>query len=53
MTRRILSESLDISPSFLAYYRARIALRAGQEDAEVLQLDRRKGRAADEWLPSF
>ncbi|ODN84759.1 hypothetical protein, variant [Cryptococcus amylolentus CBS 6039] len=52
-TQEILNESLDISPSFLRYYRSRVAARVGDDVGEVLELDRRGRRSADEWLPSF
>ncbi|TYJ56567.1 hypothetical protein B9479_002659 [Cryptococcus floricola] len=51
--QEILNESLDISPSFLRYYRSRVAARVGDDVREVLELDRRGRRSADEWLPSF
>ncbi|WWC90090.1 uncharacterized protein L201_005023 [Kwoniella dendrophila CBS 6074] len=55
-TQQILNESLDISPSFLAYYRARLVSRLGENSdsqEEIEELDRKKRRTEGEWIPSF
>jgi putative membrane protein len=52
-TSQIMSESLDISPSFLRYYRARLVTRVGEGDEDVLELDKRCKRGGEEWIPSF
>jgi len=49
-TQQILLESLDISPSFLRYYKARLISRLGNEDESVILLEKRKQRG-EEWLP--
>ncbi|WVQ71604.1 hypothetical protein IAR50_001144 [Cryptococcus sp. DSM 104548] len=52
-TQEILNESLDMSPSFLRYYKSRVESRVGENAREVLELDKRRRRGADEWLPNF
>lgn len=52
-TEQILSESLDISPSFLRYYKARIIARVGRNTKEAVELDRRGRKGAEDWTPSF
>ncbi|KIR32409.1 hypothetical protein I352_05236 [Cryptococcus deuterogattii MMRL2647] len=52
-TEQILSESLDISPPFLRYYKARVIARVGRNTKEVLELDRRGRKGAEDWVPSF
>ncbi|OXM81229.1 hypothetical protein C364_01092 [Cryptococcus neoformans Bt63] len=52
-TEQILSESLDISPSFLRYYKARVIARVGRNTKEAVELDRRGRKGAEDWTPSF
>ncbi|WWD15859.1 hypothetical protein CI109_100283 [Kwoniella shandongensis] len=52
-TQQILGESLDVSPSFMRYYRGRVISRAGEGADEVEELDRRRRRGMEEWLPTF
>jgi len=50
----ILHESLDLSPSFMRYYRSRLVVSRGEEDPSVLELDRRNRKGwGEEWMPSF
>jgi len=50
----ILHESLDLSPTFMQYYRNRLVSSRGEEDASVLELDRRNRKGwGEEWTPSF
>ncbi|KAK8869864.1 hypothetical protein IAR55_000432 [Kwoniella newhampshirensis] len=52
-TQQILGESLDISSSFMRYYRGRVVARAGEGAEEIEELDRRRRREMEEWLPTF
>jgi DNA polymerase IIIc chi subunit len=53
-SRQILVESLEASPAFARFYRARLVARVGEDDAEVVELDRRWRRAGgEEWMPTF
>ena len=53
-TREILMESLNLSPSFMRYYRDRLVVRVGEEDESVVELDRRNKKGwGEEWLPDF
>lgn len=53
-TQEILNESLDLSPSFMRYYRDRLVVRVGAGDESVIELDRRNRKGwGQEWLPSF
>ncbi len=53
LAQEVLVESLDISPAFMKYYRARAVARLGEDDAEVAELDRRCRRGGEEWMPNF
>jgi putative membrane protein len=48
-----MNESLDISPAFLQYYRARLVARVGEADVDVQEVDRRRKRGGEEWVPVF
>ena len=37
----------------MRYYRGRLVSRVGEEDEEVVELDRRCRRGGEEWMPSF
>ena len=50
--QQILLEALDTSPAFLRSYRSRVVARVGEDDLEVIEIDRRY-RRTDEWVPSF
>lgn len=52
-TEQILGESLDVSPPFLRYYKARVIARVGRNTKEVLELDWRGRKGAEDWVPSF
>ncbi|WVQ98673.1 hypothetical protein IAU59_005804 [Kwoniella sp. CBS 9459] len=52
-TQQILNESLDISPSFMRSYRARLVSRLGEDEEEVVELDGKGRRGGEEWLPVF
>jgi putative membrane protein len=52
-TSQIMNESLDISPAFLQYYRARLVARVGEADVDVQEVDRRRKRGGEEWVPVF
>ena len=52
-SNQILLESLDMNPSFLRSYRARLVSRIGEDDIEVVELDKRCRRSGEEWMPSF
>ncbi|WVF72257.1 hypothetical protein IAT40_007069 [Kwoniella sp. CBS 6097] len=52
-TQQILNESLDVSPSFMRSYRARLVSRLGEDEQEVVELDGKGRRGGEEWLPAF
>lgn len=52
-SNQILLESIDLNPSFLRTYRSRLVSRVGEDDSEVIELDKRCRRSGDEWMPTF
>nr|ODN99647.1 hypothetical protein L204_02080 [Cryptococcus depauperatus CBS 7855] len=52
-SQQILNESLDISPSFMRYYRRRLISRVGETANEVTALEKWERKATSDWLPNF